>query len=116
MESFIGQGHCQDLCDIQSHETEYHLENKSTSIRGRKDTLLPCKTAKMKQNLNSVTRTYQFAKLLSFSVTGFLCVALAVLELTWLALNSEIRLSLSPTCWILRAKSLRGFGNLSPVL
>jgi hypothetical protein len=39
---------------------------------------------------------------LVFFETGFLCVALAVLELTlWtrLALNSEIRLSLPPKCW-----------------
>ena len=34
--------------------------------------------------------------------TGFLCIALAVLELTLqtrLALNSEIRLPLPPECW-----------------
>ena len=37
-----------------------------------------------------------------FSETGFLCIALAVLELTLqtrLAWNSEIRLSLPPKCW-----------------
>jgi hypothetical protein len=37
-----------------------------------------------------------------FSETGFLCVALAVLELplsTRLALNSEIGLPLPPECW-----------------
>ena len=34
-----------------------------------------------------------------FSETGFLCVILAVLELTRLASNSEIRLPLPPKCW-----------------
>ena len=39
---------------------------------------------------------------LFFSKTGFLCVALAVLEFTVetkLSLNSEIRLPLAPKCW-----------------
>ena len=34
-----------------------------------------------------------------FFETGFLCVALVVLELTRLASNSEIRLPLPPKCW-----------------
>ena len=36
---------------------------------------------------------------LFFFETGFLCVALIVLELTRLASNSEIRLPLPPKCW-----------------
>ena len=43
-----------------------------------------------------------FLLLLLFFETGFLCVALAVLELTLkprLASNSEIRLPLPPKCW-----------------
>jgi hypothetical protein len=43
-----------------------------------------------------------FILFFDFFETGFLCVALAVLELTlWtrLASNSEIRLPLSPKCW-----------------
>jgi hypothetical protein len=45
---------------------------------------------------------YLFIYLFWFSETGFLCVALAVLELTLqtrLASNSEIRLPLPPKCW-----------------
>jgi hypothetical protein len=43
-----------------------------------------------------------FFLLFGFFETGFLCVALAVLELTletWLASNSEISLPLPPKCW-----------------
>ena len=39
---------------------------------------------------------------LSLTETGFLCIVLAVLELTWqprLASNSEICLLLHPKCW-----------------
>jgi hypothetical protein len=48
---------------------------------------------------------FHFLFLFSFGLvfeTGFLCVALAVLELTLqtrLALNSEIHLPLPPKCW-----------------
>jgi hypothetical protein len=43
-----------------------------------------------------------FLDFLVFFETGFLCIALAVLELTLktrLASNSEIRLPLPPECW-----------------
>jgi hypothetical protein len=46
--------------------------------------------------------TLSFFFFFFFSKTGFLCVALAVLELTLqtrLASNSEIRLPLPPECW-----------------
>jgi hypothetical protein len=45
---------------------------------------------------------FLFFSFFFFVETGFLCVALAVLELTLqtrLALNSEIRLPLPPKCW-----------------
>jgi hypothetical protein len=48
------------------------------------------------------TSSHDFYSFFFSPETGFLCIALAVLELTLytrLALNSEIRLPLPPKCW-----------------
>jgi hypothetical protein len=60
--------------------------------------------AALSKDLSLVTSTYMTASFFfffGFFETGFLCIALAVLELTLssrLASNSEIRLPLPPEC------------------